>query len=59
MERQTNIESAATANHGSLVERIWAGDSAAEAELYRVYSWVVFLIATVRARDVEAACDLI
>jgi RNA polymerase sigma-70 factor (ECF subfamily) len=52
------MESAATAGHASLVERIRAGDSAAEAELYTAYSRGVFLIATVRTRDAEAARDL-
>jgi RNA polymerase sigma-70 factor (ECF subfamily) len=57
MERETNTESTATA-HASLVERIRAGDSTAEAELYAAYSRGIFLIATVRTRDSEAARDL-
>jgi len=58
MERETNTESAATANHTALVQRIRAGDSAAEAELYGAFYRGVFLIATVRTRDSEAARDL-
>jgi RNA polymerase sigma-70 factor (ECF subfamily) len=56
MERETNTGSATA--HASLVERIRAGDSAAEAELYATYSRGIFLIATVRTRDSEAARDL-
>ncbi|HEY7402871.1 MAG TPA: sigma-70 family RNA polymerase sigma factor [Candidatus Angelobacter sp.] len=58
MDRETNTGSAATAGLASLVERIRAGESAAEAELYTAYSRGVFLIATVRTRDSEAARDL-
>jgi len=58
MERETNTEAPETANLALLVERIRAGDSAAETELYTAYSRGVFLIATVRTRDSEAARDL-
>lgn len=58
MEREVNTDSAAATAHASLVERIRAGDSAAEAELYAAYSRGIFLIATVRTRDSEAARDL-
>ena len=58
MDTATNSTAAAVGNLSSLVERIRAGDSSAEAELYNAYHRGVFLIATVRTRDREAARDL-
>ena len=58
MDTATNSTSAAVGNLSSLVERVRAGDSSAEAELYNAYHRGVFLIATVRTRDREAARDL-
>jgi len=58
MDTAANSTAAAVGNLSSLVERIRAGDSSAEAELYNAYHRGVFLIATVRTRDREAARDL-
>jgi len=58
MDTATNPTSAAAGNFSSLLERIQAGDSSAETELYNTYHRGVLLIATVRTRDREAARDL-
>lgn len=48
----------ATATSTPLAERIRAGDDSAEEELVRTFRQSIFLIATVRTRDSEAARDI-
>ena len=48
----------ATATSAPLAERIRAGDDSAEDELVRTFRQSIFLIATVRTRDREAARDI-